>query len=505
MRCRWIVPALAVLCTALGACAKPDRTAVTELSSRVAEEIESSAVIPAAEIVKRSDRVFLGSRSPHRTDATQLQLSPQLKAPIHIQVRGSATLQELARMMELQSSIIVSIDPAITESRISDIILTGTTVKSALDAITARLGYSWRSSGTAVRIFATDIRSWTIFAPAVSGTWSASVGVTDSSAAGGAQRLAARDQVSLSTPGIEFWEEIEQTVQGMLSPAGKFTLARHSGELVVVDRPPILDRIDIWVSEKNRELVSQVIIAIDLFEIDRSAVTSSGFSLEGVLRRAFGEDVYTIEAGSDDVDAFVGLNFAETTAASARASKFAAILRSAVKEGTVSTLTSTVVRGINGLPVPLFFGDERSYLQRREIVVGEGNQSVRLHPGTLQDGIALNILPKVFADTGRVQLMITLRTTRIKSLTRFPADAGPADPMIQLPDLESRSVLLPVLLSSGETLYVAGLDTARSSDEGSSGLLSRGRKTDTTSASLVLLITPRIIPPPPSLTSVNRF
>ncbi len=284
--------------------------------------------------------------------------------------------------------------------------------------------------------------------------------------------------------------------------ASKFS---RLSKLVVVDRPLVLDLLDIWVTEKNRELASQVLISIDLFEIERSAKSSSGFSLEGVLRRAFGEDVYSIEAGSDDVDAYVGLNFTETAVSADRASRFAAILRSGVKEGTVSNLTSTVVRGINGLPVPVFFGDERSYLQRREIIVGEGSSAVRLVPGTLQDGIALNIVPKVFADTGRVQLMITLRTTRIKSLTRFPADAGPADPMIQLPDLESRSVLLPVLLRTGETLYVAGLDTERSSAEGSSGLLSRGRMTDTTSASLVLLITPRIIPPPPSITSADRF
>ncbi len=231
MRRGLIVAIVVMLCTVQAGCSGIDRTPATDLSSRVSDQIESSARFPEADIVKRTQSVYLGSRSPHRTDASQQQESPEFSSPVRVTVRGSATLDELARMIESQSGITVSIDPAISTSSINDIRLTGT-VRSALDAITARLGYSWRPSGATVRIFATDVRSWTIFAPTATGTWSASVGVSDSSAAGGSQQLTARDQVVLSTPNVGFWDEIEQTVQGMLSPAGKLTLARHSGELV---------------------------------------------------------------------------------------------------------------------------------------------------------------------------------------------------------------------------------------------------------------------------------
>ena len=60
----------------------------------------------------------------------------------------------------------------------------------------------------------------------------------------------------------------------------------------------------------------------------------------------------------------------------------------------------------------------------------EGLTTVRLVPGKLQDGIALNILPRILQGTDRLSLNITLRTTRIKGISRFPADAGPNDPVI---------------------------------------------------------------------------
>ena len=123
----------------------------------------------------------------------------------------------------------------------------------------------------------------------------------------------------------------------------------------------------------------------------------------------------------------------------------------------------------------------------------EGITTVRLVPGKLQDGIALNMVPRVLPNTDRLMLNITVRTTRIKGISRFPADAGPKDPVIQLPDLESRSVLLPVLLRSGETLFVAGLDTSRVTNRDTKGILMKESSLENRRASLVLILTPYII------------
>ena len=225
-----------------------------------------------------------------------------------------------------------------------------------------------------------------------------------------------------------------------------------------------------------------------------------------MLRKAFGDDVYSIDFSSDDTGSLVGFQFKNNQEPEKRHHRHRCHPpRNAAGDGKISKLTSTVVRGLNGQPVPLFFGDERSYLERRDVVTEEGITSVRLVPGKLQDGIALNILPNVLPDTGQLMLNITLRTTRIKGINRFPADAGPNDPVIQLPDLESRSVLLPVMLRTGETLFVTGLDTTRASRTKSRGILSRSNKAETRRASLVLLITPRIIPPPLEITASSAL
>ena len=243
---------------------------------------------------------------------------------------------------------------------------------------------------------------------------------------------------------------------------------------------------------------------MELYEIDRSADAITGFNFDGILQEALGSSTATIEFGSDDTGSLFGLRLTPSTEDEIDHSDISLILRKAAAGSQVAKLTSTVLRGMNGHPIPVFFGDETSYLERRDVVHEEGLTTVRLVPGKLQDGIALNILPRILPNTDRLSLNITLRTTRIKGISRFPADAGPNDPVIQLPDLESRSVLLPALLRSGETLFVAGLDTSRTNDSSSSGILSNQSQAESRRSSLVLLITPHIVRAPLEIVHSSR-
>lgn len=489
---------LVVLSLALASCQK-----IAEITSR-AESIDEQAAETVQQhypgqpqpdlLTSEINSSYLGSRQPVQV-VSESPPPPALQKQTDLTFVEPVTLTRLAQLISDHTGVHIEVDAELASASLDSFEWSGTAA-DVLDSLTASLGAFWRVRQQRILIFRTELAAWTIYAPNTVAQWQASVGLSGSATAtGGGADLQASDRVGMSLDTSEFWSQLEATVAALLTPAGRATLNAQTGELTVVDTPPSLARIDRWVSQKNREFSTQVVIHVELYEIARSANAIQGVNFEGLFQEAVGNKAVRINFGTDDSGQLVGLRYSRSDTAAIDEANIALLLRLAAGDDQVSKLTSTVLRATNGQPVPVFFGDETSYLQRREIIESDTRVSVRLVPGTLQDGIALNLVPRILPDTDRLALNITLRTSRIKQIARFPADAGPDDPVIQLPDLESRSILLPVLLRSGETLFVAGLDTSRSTARDSSAILSKENRRTTNKNSLVLLITPKIITP----------
>ncbi len=504
---KFILPALILAVTALTACQKiadiTNRAAGIDAQTEAAVARHYPPLSGPAPLTSETDSAWLGSRRP-------VQVVPESPPPPALQKHLDLTFVEpikltlLAQLLSDHTGVPIEVAPELADAFFDSFEWSGPAA-AALDSLTASIGAWWRMRSQRVQIFQTDLASWTIYAPIAVANWQATVGLSGATTAtGGGSDLSASDQVQIRLDTAEFWSQLEATVGALLSPAGRASLNSQTGELTVIDVPPVLDRIDQWVQHKNRELSTQVVIHVELYEIARSADAIKGVNLEGLFQEAVGNKAYRIDFGSDDSGQLVGLRYNRGSIPASDEAEIALLLRLAAGSDQVSKLTSTVLRATNGQPVPVFFGDETSYLERREIVEDDTRTSTRLVPGKLQDGIALNVVPRILPDTDRLALNITLRTSRIKQIVRFPADAGPTDPVIQLPDLESRSILLPVLLRSGETLFVAGLDTTRATTRDSSAILAKENRRSTHRMSLVLLITPKIITPPAAFPS-RRF
>ena len=488
----------AVFClvSIMSACVQPVDT--SDSDSIIEQKFEKYSTKPDSDhdvpLTREIAKPWPGPISPVRNSVIVTKPPIELHNSIRINLVEPVSLRKAARLLSAHSGIQIQVAEDIQLEGLADLHWNGTTVE-ALDYISDLLGVSWRSTAKGVTIYRTEHGYWTLYAPSTVVKWQASVGLSGAVKSGrGGSDLNARDQVSVTMDTTEFWNQIESMISGLLSSAGTFTLNRQSGELIVRDTPETLDRIDQWVTSKNENLSTQVQLLVELYEVEQTKDATAGFNIMGLMQDAFGKNGLALEIGSDDSGEIYGLRATHDELTSPLdVTNILLALRKAAGGGRVAKLTSTVLRGINGMPTPVFFGDETSYLQRRDVVKDEGTTSVRLVAGQLQDGIALNLVPKVLPDSDRLMLNITVRTTRIKGLSRFPSDAGPSDPVIQLPDLESRSMLLPVLLRSGETLLVAGFDTNSSLISRSKGLLSRLRRSDSKRSQLVMFITPTIM------------
>ena len=472
---------------------------LTQQAEQIVEQSQSAtAQMSGADketvtLTRESSRSWPGPQKPIRSSRQTTAIPPALHDTIEITLVEPISLRTVARFLSEHSGVQIQVAEDIQAELLPDLTWNGSALE-ALDHITDRMGVSWRTTARGVEVYHTDYGFWTLYAPSVTAKWQASVGLSGAVQTGsGGSDLQAQDQVVIASDSTELWSQLESTVSTLLSPVGSASINPQSGELIARDTPATLARLDQWVQAKNDELSTQVEVALEIYEIEDKVNANAGFNLSGVVQEALGKTAAAIEIGSDDSGELYGLRLLHTPTEAVDASDMLLLLRKASGNGKIAKLTSTVIRGMNGMPVPVFFGDETSFLQRREVVKSEGDISVRLIAGQLQDGIAINLLPKVLPDSDRLMLNLTVRTTRIKGISRFPADAGPSDPVIQLPDLESRSMLLPVLLRSGEPLMVAGFDTRRSNSSQNEGLLSQSHKTSTSQSKLVMIITPRII------------
>ncbi len=468
---------------------------VTRVEETIAQTDQPELSTSTPPVVQSFTDVWLGPHTPVEVVNSPSSRPESLTRHIELNFVESTSLVELSRQIAdtIEVPILVSAD--IETAELPNINWSGPAA-DALDHITSRLGYSWRTRRDGIEVFHTELGMWTLFAPGIEAQWQASVGLSGSIQGGsGGSDLQAHDQVVLSLDTSIFWDEIEAAVSSLLTEFGKADINRHSGELTVIDTPVALRRIADWVAIKNQDLTTQVIVNFDLYEIYRKEDASAGFNLAGIIQNAFGKSAAAVQFDDDDAGGFVGIQLSHNPSGTTDTSDIELILRKSEGVERVAKLTSTVIRGLNGLPVPVFFGDETSYLQRRDVVNSEGSTSVRLVPGKVQDGIAINMVPRILPDSNRMMLNLTVRTTRIKEISRFPVNAGPNDPVIQLPNLESRSILLPVVLNSGELLFVAGLDTFRTDDTKSKSILRKNSAAELDHTSLVLLITPYIIRP----------
>ncbi len=495
---------------ALAGCSYPEW--LTNPSDQIATQVESGIQAgrksaqqqTTGSLTEVSPESWFGPRQPVRIKTGSSAVPQNLYQNIRIAYVETISLRAILQLIAVKIGVPVSVREDVPAIDIAEIQWSGT-AQEAFDYITATYGLNWRYLDNQVEVYFTDLATWLIFSPNVVTQWQASVGLSGSARSGdGGSNLQARDQVVVSMDTADFWQEIEKSIANMLSTAGKVAINRVSGELTAVDIPEVLERIDSWVIAKNQELATQVLINIDLYEIDRSEEGSSGFNFAGFAQEAFGKSSGRIDFSSSEGGNAFGLVFQHQEGGTIDTADLTLKLENAAGGARVSKLTSTVLRGINGQPIPVFFGDERSYLQRRDVVTEDGGTTIRLVPGQLQDGVALNVLPRVLPNTNQMMMNITMRTTVIKNISKFPENPSSDQPSIQLPELETRSILLPVLLRSGETLFVAGLDTVRTNNKTSSGILSSSKKLENRRSSLVMLITPRIIPPSTDFVAINN-
>src|SRR5690625_631614 len=383
-------------------------------------------------------------------------------------------------------------------------------VEGLLDAVTSRLGLSWRHRDGVVSIFHLDTRIYRVQAiPSTSRMEStvhsgarSSAGVSSGTSggsresSGGISGSSGSSQLTSVEVSTDFMDDLQETVSQMLTPdTGRMALSRASGTLSVTDTPETLDRVGLYVDQLNEFTTKQVLLNVKALNVTLNSNDEMGINWSAIYTNL--ADHYglrlsnAISAASEAVSGSVSI-----LEGSSRFSGSELIVSALAQVGKVSVVTQPSVTTLNLEPVPVQVARQVSYLERVELgQTAQVGSTTSLTPGSVTTGFNMMLLPHILDDSSTVLLQYSMNLSTLDNL-RTVSSGGST---IEIPEIDNRIFNQKVRLRSNETLIISGFEQlandTRRSGVGSARFwpFGGGARGSTRRDVIVVLITPVVI------------
>jgi len=519
--------------------APPEIAANTTTASGYAQAMRGGNAVVPGDTVKVIDDAFyvepiaLDAPEPPDCDLTYapqmplsvMQFAQTVSKDCAIPVRVSADAQAALRTeaQSAQTSAVippppgVTLPPAATRREFSDVRAdrielqyTGP-LTGLLDAVTARLGLSWRYRDNAVTIYHIDTRTYSIAslpttthmdAVVTAGTTSAA-GLSGGGASGGASGStngglsgsSGSTQTTTVALNSDPSADLTKAVEAMLTrDVGRAFLSTSTQTLTVTDTPDVLDRVGLMVDDRNTFSTRQVLLNVKVLSVTTNA--SDEYGIDWNL-------IYTDIARSTGVG--IARSFTTSSEATAgsinilQGSRFDGsqlVLKALSKTGNVSILTQPSVTTLNMEAVPVQVAKQTSFLASTSTTqtANVGSTSA-LTPGTVTTGFNMTLLPYIMDDAKTVLLQFSVNLSTLNNIRRVSSGEN----AIEIPEVDSRIFSQKVRLQSGETLVLSGFEQSiTSADRSGTGspwnfLFGGGASASKKRDVLVVLITPVVM------------
>lgn len=267
----------------------------------------------------------------------------------------------------------------------------------------------------------------------------------------------------------DIWSECYETVQTLLTPAGRVAINAASGTVTVKDKPVAVHRVGQYIADLNLKLGRQIAYEVRVLALTLDDGHETGFDLSAVFaNNSLG---LAVANGSPYslLDDTASLTATILGGGIDRFSGSQAIIRALRTYGQVTQLTSASGFAMNNQPTPVQVGADRTYLASVSTTVDNGVQSTDLNPGRLQEGFAMTVLPHIL-DRRRVILQYNIGLFSLDELREFSS----GDSKVQLPQVSTRSFSQRVSMRLGQTLVLGGFEQETRKNSDGYGILAAG-------------------------------
>lgn len=339
-------------------------------------------------------------------------------------------------------------------------------ISGLLDAVTARMGLSWRHRDGVISIFHLDTRFFRINAIPSSAEMTSVVlsgAQTKSGATGEGTASVTGTSGSNQLTSVElktdFMKDLETSVKTMLTPdIGRMALSRSSGTLTVTDTQETLDRVEQYINQINGIATKQVLLNVKILSVTLSNDDEYGINWDAVYSRLdeFGLSLKNTVAST--MDAVAG----SISILNGTGNPFAGtemLINALSKQGKVTVLTQPSVTTLNMEPVPVQVARQVSYLESVELgQTAQVGSTTSLKPGSVTTGFNMMLLPHILDDSETVLLQYAMNLSSLDNL-RTVSSGGST---IEIPEIDNRIFNQKVRLRTRETLVISGFEQTRS-------------------------------------------
>lgn len=344
---------------------------------------------------------------------------------------------------------------ASTSTEIVSIAYSGS-LSGFLDIVAARYGLSWQLNDGKISVYRNITRTFVM--KAVPGNAAFSSKVSTGSTSGGA---ASASETTLSASTLSVWQSVENGVKSMLTDKGRVVVSPATGTVTVTDAPAAMKSVEAFIEQQNAHLSRQVTVQVQVLSVSLDESDSYGINWDAVWKSMGGN--YSVALGNllAPPAGATGLTFSVPDTATGNMAKWAgssAIISALAKQGKVSVVTSVTAVTLNNQPVPVQVGRQTGYLASSTTTLSNGTSSTSITPGTLNTGFSLTVLPHI-QDAENLFLQYSVDISNLLELKQITSGGS----TIQTPDIETRNFMQRIGLKSGETLVLAGFESAQNS------------------------------------------
>ncbi len=376
-----------------------------------------------------------------------------------------------------------------------------------LNQVSDQFDVEWSFVNNVVRLTSQVTRTFMMHALAGEVTTTGSVATGTSSEAGNLPKQNVDTSVTLA-----LWKEVQEAVSNILGKDGNATFSPATGTITVSGKPASVREVETYLRYQNKMRLRRVAVTVRVLSIQQTETNNVDFDLEAAVKNGLDNQPFIFDAGSSGVSTGIVRAIPSTMLRTAidgdttitdatddgNTDSVSAVIDALARENRVGIVHTGTVVTLSDQPAPLQVARQRTYVARVSAAATSDASSTSLEPGTIEEGLTMNVLPRVI-EQDRVLLRLGIGITQVREIADFSA----GDLTVQLPDLDTTGFLQNMVLSGGETLVMSGFERADSTYERSGTghpdniFLGGTRGAERNRTVTVLLITADILPEDP--------
>jgi type IVB pilus formation R64 PilN family outer membrane protein len=356
-----------------------------------------------------------------------------------------------------------------------------------LDSIASQLGIAWKYNETRNRVtfYRLTRENFQVFFP----------GLTNTKLSMGGRGEGSSDSVIEQKSEMELeggdWDELADGVEALLTPYGKATVIKSTGNIIVVDTPEAMEDITSFIEDLNDVYSRQVHLQIRTASVTVQNGNDFNLTWNNILNTVNGG-----EFGLGLNSAAVGTSSAPNVMNVIRSSTGASLALEMLAQQTESTeINEQSVTTLSNQPASLKVLTETGYIsgisQQASGTSNLENAISDVEVSTINTGFDATLVPRVVSDSV-LQLQVAMELSNNLVLVNFDST------IVQTPTRDRNAVVQRAWLRNGETWVLAAFNSEKSkrqeSGTGSPGFWGLGGGTSKSNEQQVLLImiTPHI-------------